>query len=76
MNVRDSNIIGMIVGFVFGGLFPLQFEIVSLFVAGLTALNWLFSKKQIMKGPLWGLIIGILLGYSLRGYLPYLFPKV
>jgi len=68
MNVRTTNIIGMLAGFIFGSSFTIQLEYMGFILAGLAALSIIFSK-QILKGPFWGLIAGILLGYSLRSYL-------
>jgi hypothetical protein len=68
MNVRTSNIVGMVAGFVFGSSFSIQLEWLSLMIAGIMAINILFAKKQFLKGPFWGLIAGVLLGYSLHTF--------
>jgi hypothetical protein len=68
MNVRAANIIGMLFGLVFGSQFSPQIEWLIPIVGLITAFNLLVSKKQFLKGPFWGLIFGILLGYSLREY--------
>ena len=65
MSVWKNQIYGLVIGFVFGGAFADHIELIGMGVLAITAIQILF-RKNLMNGPLWGFIGGILVGYALR----------
>jgi len=67
MKVRNATIIGLVVGFLFGNMFPAQLSFLGFLTLGLSVLGIIFNKR-IMKGWFFGLVLGVLSGYALQTY--------
>lgn len=66
MRVYTAKIIGFFVGLIFAGTLAVQIEYLGLFVGLVTAVEIFRVKGQLMKGPWFGLIFGLLAGYFLH----------
>jgi hypothetical protein len=69
MKVGTARILGFCFGLVFAGTFASQFEILGLFVGLVTVAEIFRSKGQLVKGPWFGFIFGILAGYFLNDFI-------
>ena len=65
MRVRDATILGFFVGLVLGGFFATYIEVI-LMAVGLAGVIQVFTRKQVLTGPLGGFLIGITSGYFAR----------
>jgi len=68
MKVWKNQIIGLALGLFLGGAFAPSLEFLAVIVVFITVISIIF-RRNIMKGPLWGFVIGLLVGYSFRPYL-------
>lgn len=72
MRVHDARILGFLAGLVLGGFFAPYIEVIVLMIAAIGVIQ-IFTKRQILKGPLGGLLVGIAAGYFLRELMmPYI----